>query len=70
MKLRIALVAALVGGSLFVGVAPASATCRPEKPSTCEIEDPLDPQCVVYYTTPVGVSGSINYCEPPIALGP
>ena len=62
MKLRIALVAALVGGSLFAGAAPASATCRPERPDTCEIEDPLDPQCTVYFHTPVS-SHSVNWCE-------
>jgi hypothetical protein len=60
VKLRIALVAALAGSALFMGAAPASATCHPEKPSTCEVEDP-EINCVLYYSVPVG-SGSIDYC--------
>ena len=40
-RLRIALVAAMIGGSIFIGAAPASATCNPEKPSTCEAELPI-----------------------------
>ena len=61
MKLRIALVAALAGSALFAGAAPASATCNPEKPSTCEAELP-EPNCVFYYSLPVG-SGSIDLCR-------
>ena len=37
---RVALVGAVLGGSLFAAAAPASATCHPEKPSTCEAEFP------------------------------
>ena len=37
---RVAIVGAVLGGSLFTAAAPASATCHPEKPSTCEPEYP------------------------------
>ena len=37
---RTMLVAAVLGGSMFVAAPPASATCHPEKPSTCETEFP------------------------------
>ena len=37
---RVALVGAVLSGGLFVTAAPASATCHPEKPSTCEAEFP------------------------------
>lgn len=60
VKLRIALVAALAGSALFAGAAPASASCNPEKPSTCEAELP-QPNCVLYYSIPGG-GGSIDYC--------
>ena len=45
-NLRIAVVAAVLGATLFVGAAPASATCHPEKPSTCEADLPdINDQC-------------------------
>ena len=37
---RVALVGAVLSSSLFVAAGPASATCHPEKPSTCEPEYP------------------------------
>ena len=37
---RVAIVGTVLGGSLFTAAAPASATCHPEKPSTCEPEYP------------------------------
>ena len=61
MKLRMLLVGALVFGSIFVGAGPASATCRPERPQTCEIEDPFN--CYLYVELP-GHSFTINYCDP------
>lgn len=30
----------MVAAFIVPAAAPASATCRPEKPSTCEVEDP------------------------------
>jgi hypothetical protein len=44
MFARVALAAALVGGLSLVPIGPAAATCRPEKPSTCE---PVGPHCHV-----------------------
>ena len=54
---RVALVGAVMGSSLFVAAAPASATCHPEKPSTCEPEYPdlqeiIDRYCSVAHTGP------------------
>ncbi|HWL65722.1 MAG TPA: hypothetical protein VNP73_07095 [Actinomycetota bacterium] len=37
---RTALVATLACSSLFVVAGPASATCHPERPETCEAEFP------------------------------
>lgn len=65
MKLRIALVAAMATSALFAGAGPASATCRPEKPSTCEVEDP-ELQCIYYVNLPSGHSFTFNLCDPPI----
>jgi hypothetical protein len=54
---RVAIVGAVLGSSLFVAAAPASATCHPEKPSTCEPEYPdiqeiLDRYCSLAQTDP------------------
>ena len=62
MKFRLLLAGALVVGSIFVGAAPASATCHPEKPSTCEPE--IDPMCDGYITLPNGSSFYFNFCDP------
>ena len=67
MKLRIAVVGALVVGSVFVGVGPASATCRPERPNTCEVEyPPLEPEpsCDGAIYLPDGTTVTVNYCDP------
>jgi hypothetical protein len=37
-KLRLTIAAAVIGSSLFIGAAPASATCRPEDKVPCETE--------------------------------
>ena len=65
MKLRLVIAAAVAIGSIFVGAAPASATCRPERPQTCEIEDPPRPEfdCYVTLTLP-DQTITINYCDP------
>ena len=65
MKLRIAVVGALVVGGVFVGVGPASATCRPERPEPCETElPPLEPSCEGASYLPDGTTITVNYCDP------
>ena len=44
MIARVALASALVSGLFVVAAPAASATCQPEKPSTCE---PVTPHCHV-----------------------
>lgn len=61
---RVAIVGAVLGGSLFTAATPASATCHPEKPSTCEPEYPdvreILEACQISFDTglpPIGVCG-------------
>ena len=37
-RLRFLLATAVIGGSIFIGAGPASATCRPEDKVPCETE--------------------------------
>ena len=67
-KIRLLVSGALVAGSLFVTAAPASATCRPERPDTCETEWPDiqeigDVSCVGYVALPTGTV-TVDLCDP------
>ena len=63
MKIRVLLVGAVVAASVVVGTGPASASCRPERPETCEVELPIQPDCYLFVELP-GHSLVINYCDP------
>jgi hypothetical protein len=62
MLSRVLVAAALVVGSLVIAAPSASASCDPEKPSTCE---PVTPHCHVTpridYRTPS--AGASIYCH-------
>jgi hypothetical protein len=63
-KIRLGLVGALVATFMIPMAAPASATCRPEKPSTCEAELPDPRELAPTLSCTVGVGPvSLNYCE-------
>jgi hypothetical protein len=63
-SLRVTLVGVFLGGMVVIGAPPASATCHPEKPSTCEpdLPGPEDlPEC--HMSPDLGLPPVVGYCD-------